>query len=115
MLKNKRVVLIAALVVLAIAAISVNTVFGAGGESAPGTEHAPACHQLDWFAPGVWGLECADAGGDIVRVGVRSTAKYDLTWDGKSVLLYIYPKEKGDTAMWYVEDSNGSFASGRFK
>jgi hypothetical protein len=93
----------------------VNSAFGAGIDKAPAAEHPPVCYQLNWYAGGALGLQCYDDGKDIIKVEVKTNAKYELTWDDGSVLLVVYPTGKGSTTYWYVEDSNGSVVSGTLK
>ena len=116
MSSRKKVGFVLTIAVLLMAAFVVNTAFGAGFDKAPGEEHPPACHRLEFFAPGILGLECTDNGADIINVGVKTRAKYELTWDKESVVLYVYVVEKGATsAEWFVEDSLGSIVTGTLK
>lgn len=111
MLPKKYVVFLVALLILAFAAISVNSAFGAGFDKVPG-QHPPICYRIEWFAPGVWGLECYDEGKDIVNVALMTNLKYELTWNEESVVLYVYPTGKYSVAYWSVMDKDGSIISG---
>jgi len=109
MKQRKYVVFAMVIVMLAVIALSVNTVLaGNFDRSTPfPEEHPPVCHTYGYI------LECTDAGEDIVNVSVKTVTKYDLDWDSAHVYLRIYPQNFNDVAYWVVEDKAGSVVSGR--
>lgn len=112
---KKQVVFTLALVVMAMMALSVNIALASSGINDPGSptdNHPPECVRIESFAPGVVGLQCSDAGRDIVSVDVKANVKYELKWNAEAVLLYVYIDAFDPHANWVVKDKAGNVTAG---
>lgn len=110
---QKRIVFTLLLVLLAVMALSANTVL-AGDAQGLLTEHPPVCYRVESFVPtGYFELRCDDAGKDIINVAIKTEGKYELTWDYANVNLRFYPANRHDFAYWTVQDKAGNLVSGR--
>lgn len=111
MKQRKFVAFTLVLVMVAVIAMSVNTVL-AGGFVNSFNLHTPVCEKSEADL-GAYTLNCFDVGKDIVNVQVKTNAKYDLQWDDSQVMLRVYPENFSTTAYWFVQDKVGNVVSGR--
>ncbi len=119
----KKYLLIVALMVAVVALVGLGAdVAQAGGISKTAPTHPPVCVQVlsaDYVGDYIE-LQCTDPGNDIANVQVKSSIKYDLTWNQASAILRVYPPTSPQPfpsadrifVFWTVTDSLGAKVSG---
>ncbi|MFZ0543790.1 MAG: hypothetical protein WAM60_00015 [Candidatus Promineifilaceae bacterium] len=115
MLQKKHLVIALVLVMIAITVLAVNTALTASFDKVPPVEnHPPACYVVNSFAPGPFELRCTDAGKDITNVVIKTSYKYELSWDNQAVSLLVYATGNTNSHGTYtVRDKSGNVTSGR--
>lgn len=115
MKQRKHVLFVLVMVMVAVIALSVNTVLaGDFDKTAPQSPHPPVCVKSQSFVPGGPAiLECYDNGHDIVNVAVKSNSKYELQWNESRVMLRLLSTNDDTFAYFEIRDKAGAFVSGR--
>jgi hypothetical protein len=116
----KKYLLIVALMIAVVALVGLSAdVAQAGGSRKTAPTHPPVCVKVlnADFVGDYYELQCTDPGNDIATVEVKSSIKYDLTWDETFVTLRAYapdPSLPTDSILvfWTVTDKLGSKVSG---
>lgn len=115
MKQRKHVLFVLVMMMVAVVALSVNTVLaGDFDKTAPQSPHPPVCVKSQSYVPGGPALlECLDSGHDIVNVSVKSNSKYELNWNESEVRLQLLATNDDTFAYYVIRDKAGAVVSGR--
>lgn len=119
MKQRKHVVLIMALVMIAVIALSVNTALAGGIErnkfSPSPPSHAPVCYKVESFVPAPLELNCYDTGKDIIGVNVMTNMKYEVEWNADYVVIRFFNTDKEGSAIYSIRDKAGNVTTGTIR